>query len=335
MADASLILDTFTFKEDVERPDQEILRVGGRTRGIVGLILKVLGLGTHSMIVVTRREATFQFTNLGGISYVVCPLDTVRCSLSGVHKPLWALVASGMTLVFGFIALLLDSLGLDFLSDLIASLGLGGGLGNLAILSILASIGFFIFYFFTKNLILTFSTGNIGHMRGLGFELTMTNGRSIGVDMLLKVVKQLNAHIVDVKYNGVEVDPNYIPPDNHVYESSLQSNLPTDDNALADLIDSLDYDDDEADSITTQIHTANAEDDKSSKPLPSPSHESVTEADPLVQGKELYEKAKVIFAAGDYKQVIIMLEDVKKLNPTLAKKADRAINECKNRLNQR
>lgn len=310
MADASLVLDTFAFKPNVQRPDEIILRVGGRTKGIIGIILSILGLGTHSMITVTRREATFQFTNLGGISYIVCPLDTVRCSLSGVHKPFWALVASGITLMVGVVALLFNSLGLDFVSDLIESLGLDGGLNNLAIISILFSIGFFLFYLFTKNLTLTFSTGNIGHMRGLAFELTMANGRSIEINTLLKMVKHLNAHIVDVKYNGVEIDPNYQPPDSNLYGSSLGADLPTEGEELDNFIDSFDNDDDF---------------DNDDAPPLEPEYD-------YERGKALFKQATEVFTSRDYEHAITLLEEVKRLNPDLISQADKGIVAAKKRL---
>jgi hypothetical protein len=100
--------------------------------------------------------------------------------LCGVHKPAWQLWI-GILLLFGGIYLGNNPFVFGPNANLVA---FGAG----AVL--------LYFYFITKNLTLTFSTGDMGDTRGLEFTATKVDGHEITEKDLLLAIENINRHII-------------------------------------------------------------------------------------------------------------------------------------------
>ncbi len=168
MADVNLVLSKFEFDPHAS---QTVAELRGRPAGIIGFVLNLLGLSQQSFLVITREEVQFRFTSLSGVTYILCPLDTITSAYCGVSKPMWALW-----------------LGLILLPFVVA--GVIPGL-----------IGVVLLYHFyrTKFLTLTFSTGEMLATRGLDFAAFTKDGKQVKVEDLLEIVSYVNTVLVNVR----------------------------------------------------------------------------------------------------------------------------------------
>lgn len=187
MADVTINIDKFNFNRRPKDGDP-VLEIEGSASGFLSQILTFLGLSTRSFLTITRREVSFKFSNLGGTDYIVCPMDAITCSLCGVNKPLWRLML-GILLLGGGVYTVLFS---------------GGGLS--AIVAALVGGGLLYWYVASKDLMINFSTGDIGGLRGLAFSAATVNAvidgvpasKRIDLDLLLEVIEYINVNLVDV-----------------------------------------------------------------------------------------------------------------------------------------
>jgi tetratricopeptide (TPR) repeat protein len=172
MADVNLVLDTFVFNPE---SDDKVIELQGRAAGVLGYLLSLLGLNQRSFLIITREEVQFRFVRLGGITTILCPLDTITVTLGGLSKPMWAL--------YGGIVLLL------------------GGLTALPTGIVASVIGALLLFHFirTRFLELTFSTGDMMDLHGLGFTTFMKQGNTIKYEQLLELVDYLNAVLMNVR----------------------------------------------------------------------------------------------------------------------------------------
>lgn len=161
-----------------------LLVIEGRKAGIIGAILDFLGISPRSSITVTNREVTFELADLSGIAYIVAPLDAITCSLSGVHKPLWQLF-TGLLLVIG---------GLFYVRTALNS--------NLWTFVTLIGAVLIFFYIRTRHLTITFSTGDIGDVRGLAFNATSVGGKMINIETILEAIERINYLMVNSQSNN-------------------------------------------------------------------------------------------------------------------------------------
>jgi len=175
-SDVNLVLSAFEFNPEAKE-DAPVLKMEGRNSGILAQIFTFLGLDTKASLIISRKELKFRFTSLRGITYLVCPLDSLTCSLCGVEKPLWAVV-SGIVGILGGLFLLLT-----------------GGNTTLALIGLVGGAAALYYYYVTKSVALTFSTGDIGDTHGLGFDATTLNGKKIGVDEILEAIAYINLMI--------------------------------------------------------------------------------------------------------------------------------------------
>lgn len=181
MADVVLDIDKFEFNAQADK-DGKILEIEGRNSGIIGWILTQLGISVRSFLTITRREVTFKFSNLGGITYIVCPLDTVTCSLCAAEKPRWMLFSGVLIVLYEISRLLTPYGGLDLFNFLI----------------LLAGAGLLYWYYISKNLTITFSTGDMGDTHGLAFSTTTINGKPVTFESLLEVIEYLNHYLIEI-----------------------------------------------------------------------------------------------------------------------------------------
>ena len=193
MADVSISIDKFIF-DKVPLPGEPVLEIEGHAVGIVGYILAYLGLGTISFLRVSEREVRFKFTNLGGIQYIVCPLDTITCSVCGIAKPLWRLILGVLLIVGG-----------------------GYGVTEFGPTSLIAAAlgAVLVFFYWSLNFfVVSFSTGEISGIHGLEFlakassvnqitqqtDTAITVGsQKIDVELLLEAIEYINHHLISRK----------------------------------------------------------------------------------------------------------------------------------------
>jgi hypothetical protein len=182
-ADVSLVLQKFHFDKDATTG--AVLEMEGRNSGLLGQLLTAIGLTDKSTMCITRREVTFKFNSLGGITYIVCPLDALTCSISGIAKPMWMLVLGVVAILAGVGGLLTRATGLPPAIILIA---IGG-----------AALYFFVQ---SKSLAITFSTGDMSDTHGLAFEATSIDGKVIDLSTVLETIKVVNQLIVEAERDG-------------------------------------------------------------------------------------------------------------------------------------
>jgi hypothetical protein len=207
-ADVYLAIDKFQFDNHATQDDM-ILEIEGRQKGIVGWIMAQVGLNTRSFLTITRRELTFRFANLGGITLIVAPLDAITCAICGVKKPVGVLAFGTFSLLAGIVMFgLAEQYELGFLGIVIGLLCIG-------------------YFHITQHLILTFSTGDIGGSRGLGFTSTTLAGEKISFEKLREVIEYLNFHIVDVQSSDIPLPPPRIKKIPEIIERKPSPPVPT------------------------------------------------------------------------------------------------------------
>ncbi|MBN1565836.1 MAG: hypothetical protein JXA10_18480 [Anaerolineae bacterium] len=179
-ANVSLYVQKFEFHREVG-PDGKIVEIEGRNKGLIGTILNALGIAEKSYLIITKTDVTFRFTNLGGTQHIVCPLDSITCSISGVTKPLSQLIWGLVAAIVGFFILVSGESALTGL--LIGAVG----------------VGLVVSYLITQNLTFLFSTGDIDGAAGLAFDASTAGGQRLTIESLLEIVEHVNYHIVDLQ----------------------------------------------------------------------------------------------------------------------------------------
>ncbi len=188
---ATIVIENFDFTPEKPKGDL-ILEINGRSSGIVGRILTLLGIGTRSSVRVTQREVTFTFRSLAGTNYIVCPFHAIRCVEAGVAKPLWMLYLGIPLALYG-----LRGAWMYLTSEFYRSYVQFFGQEALTILAALGvGIGLVAVYVTTKNLAITFSTGSMGNMVGLGFSASKVNGVDINASRILEAIAYINRQMV-------------------------------------------------------------------------------------------------------------------------------------------
>ena len=83
MADTNIIVETNRFTPNHERV---ILDMRGHPDGIIQYLLNLMGIDTRVNFTVTRKHIEFRFSNLGGQSTIICPLDSVTGMFGGLKQ---------------------------------------------------------------------------------------------------------------------------------------------------------------------------------------------------------------------------------------------------------
>jgi hypothetical protein len=176
---ATIKVEKFYFDPE-NQEDDRLLEIGGRNTGIIALILGWLGLGTQSSLIITRSDVRFVFRGLSGVNYIVCPFHAVRCVETGVAKPLWMAIAGVVAVLFGLITLFTSNF---FLGLILLAVG----------------AGLIYWYIVSNNLAITFSTGSMGDMRGLGFGSGIISGMKLDRETILDAIDHVNEHMVAIR----------------------------------------------------------------------------------------------------------------------------------------
>ncbi|HVJ80571.1 MAG TPA: hypothetical protein VNC50_05830 [Planctomycetia bacterium] len=99
-------LPTLALREFTLRPDAfldaPMLTLAGRSRGLGGWILTMLGLNPVSTLVVTRQSVRSDAASLFGSRVDVFPLDRVASFAAGSYRPINYLVAAPLAVVIGW-----------------------------------------------------------------------------------------------------------------------------------------------------------------------------------------------------------------------------------------
>jgi hypothetical protein len=183
-SDVSLKIDKFNFNPQAGSGDK-VLEIAGSSTGLLATLLKMIGVNEKSYMTVSSDEITFRFANLRGVQYIVCPLNSITCSLSALEKPFGSLVWGIIVALAGL------GVTLGILPQAIA----GNSLSVLALVGIGIGAFMIVNYFISSSLVLLFSTGEITGARGLAFSVTKIGNRTIDLPYLAKVVAHLNDRI--------------------------------------------------------------------------------------------------------------------------------------------
>ena len=176
MADVTLMLEKFDFIADGDK-DGTVLTIQGHSGGLIGQLLHALHINEDSFLIVSKREVTFQFAGLGGITYIVCPLDTITCSVCGITKPLWQLII-GILAVLSGISLF------------------GSSSSTVGIIALVVGAALLFSYVRTTYLIVTFSTGDMGDTHGLAFGARTKGGTTLRIENLLEAIEYINHYLL-------------------------------------------------------------------------------------------------------------------------------------------
>jgi hypothetical protein len=180
----TIVLEKFDLDPNLDgEPDDEIIKIQGRRGSIMTALLSILGLPDRSFITITRREVSFEFTSVRGIILIVAPLKAVTCSLSGVQKPFGQLVAG--------VIIFLGSLWAQN-SHLFST--------TLTLVGLVIGAALMVNYVRVRNLMITFSTGDMGDVQGLAFQATTTlDGKKVEIEQIRKAIEHINYHIVNAQ----------------------------------------------------------------------------------------------------------------------------------------
>ncbi len=164
MADVNLMLEKFEFDPNA---DHKIVELHGKTAGLMGSVLSLLGLTRDAYLVVTRDELQLKLVGFSGMTIIICPLEKITSAACGVSKPVWALR-------WGLVFLL-------FVPTIILPL---------------IGLGLLLYFVRAKFLTLTFSTSDLLKIHGLDFAPLTTTGKQIHLDDLIEIVAYVNTMLL-------------------------------------------------------------------------------------------------------------------------------------------
>ena len=150
--------------------------IEARQPGIVSFLLTMVGLDPNSSLRVTRGSISFQNSSVFGMNQVSTPLANIGAFVGGYKKPFWALVFSGLMMLFG--------LSLAFTED-------GGILFGL--FAILALIGL-IYYYLQKTMFMGFETSG-GGTYGFAFKASVLEGVGVDINRVEGTIAYVNSLI--------------------------------------------------------------------------------------------------------------------------------------------
>jgi hypothetical protein len=160
-----------------------LVRIVGRPEGFLSFLLTIMGIGSPTEFVVTRRSVNFKTANLLGASQFVAPVAHVSTAMGGYAKPIQYLITGVMAFGFGLLGTLATAAGREFsILPLLGGVLVGG---------ILMAV-----YFMRKTLTIgVITTGGVTF--GLTFKSSIIEGKSIGFDDAMRVVNIVRDVVLD------------------------------------------------------------------------------------------------------------------------------------------
>lgn len=174
----ALVIDSFKFSP--EATDDYILDIQARYEGWRETIMKFLNLNERAYLKITKTEIEINTSGFDGNSYFIAPFNTITSMSTAVYKP-YNLFILGLVMVFGAVGMLL--------MEIIGSV--------VAILIFLAGLSLIVLYYFSKALVIGFSTGDITATVGLTLKSGMVSGQKVDHETFLEVIEHVNVLLID------------------------------------------------------------------------------------------------------------------------------------------
>tara|TARA_B100000242_G_scaffold143614_1_gene102264 strand:- start:736 stop:1605 length:870 start_codon:yes stop_codon:yes gene_type:complete len=150
--------------------------IEARQPGIVSFLLTMVGLDPNSSLRVTRGSISFQNSSVFGMNQVSTPLANIGAFVGGYKKPFWALVFSGLMMLFGLSLALTEDGGILF-----------------GLFAILALIGL-IYYYLQKTMFMGFETSG-GGTYGFAFKASVLEGVGVDINRVEGTIAYVNSLI--------------------------------------------------------------------------------------------------------------------------------------------
>jgi hypothetical protein len=151
------------------------LTIRGRASGLVGWLLTTLKLSPDVEFVLGDTEVSIRAAGLQGVTRSIVPLTQVASTLSGYHKPLWALAVAAVALFQ-------------------AAGSLRGSAGAMLAYLVVAG-GALAWYALKQTAVLTVeTTGGAGY--GLAFSRSVIEGVRVDLDTAERMAARLNRQVV-------------------------------------------------------------------------------------------------------------------------------------------
>jgi len=124
----------------LDEGEEEFLKIKGRTPGLIGWVLSVLGIDAVTSLTCNRKSIRFEEASIRvGKNTINIPLTAVSAVSSGIDKPFAILCLGAVSIILGFIiAIFTNSFGLFML-------GLAIGAGFLILYKLKKNMSFGIF----------------------------------------------------------------------------------------------------------------------------------------------------------------------------------------------
>lgn len=150
--------------------------IEARQPGIVSFLLTMVGLDPNSSLRVTRGSISFQNSSVFGMNQVSTPLANIGAFVGGYKKPFWALVFSGLMMLFGLSLALTEDGGILF-----------------GLFAILALFGL-IYYYLQKTMFMGFETSG-GGTYGFAFKASVLEGVGVDINRVEGTIAYVNSLI--------------------------------------------------------------------------------------------------------------------------------------------
>lgn len=185
----TLLIESYEFKRD--DPDNVILDIHARHRGIIAWILSIMGIGAKSHLLITRREVKVSLSYFSGTTHFVAPLEDIRATDLSLEKSMWQLYLALLIvaiMILNFFTPMLIGFG-PYSNPYGASLTMNTPIlvvGGIAIAILLYS------YWRSIRFVVAFTTSELSQRYGMAFKPTS----SVNFDTLLSHILYVNDTLV-------------------------------------------------------------------------------------------------------------------------------------------
>ena len=179
---------------DVDETSGEI-SIEGRSPGILGFLLKLVGMGSISTFSANRQEMRVDARSMQGQNVILVPGDSASCVRASYYSPIWALFAIAMVLLF--------SLMIAFFFLMIDAPDFDETLFGLFMMDSLAVLFFGLAYLFGRKLVIQVDTHHgRGPSIGIAFKPSMLDGVVMDISALMNAANMLNQNMKQTAAKG-------------------------------------------------------------------------------------------------------------------------------------
>lgn len=151
-----------------------LFEIEGRQPGIIAFIMRILGINNRSIIQVTQEDVRISNIAPFGTYHHVVPLNTITTTHYRLKKRTWLAFAAFVPPIIGVILLP----------------GIGFFIG------LVFTVIFLLMYWFTREMVIGFSTGDVDGIAGLSFFKKGLAGRNITHKELVQIFAHVDRSII-------------------------------------------------------------------------------------------------------------------------------------------